>query len=110
MGDPNASLPTPQPRIMREMFGAYGKELSRTRITFVSAAAHCCGLKERLHLHSMIEPVRRTRQLTKEQMVLNSAMPRIDIDAETFNVYINGELATVPPAKELPLAQLYWFG
>jgi urease subunit alpha len=110
MGDPNASLPTPQPRIMREMFGAYGKELSRTRITFVSAAAHCCGLKERLHLHSMIEPVRRTRQLTKEQMVLNSAMPRIDIDAETFNVYINGELATVPPAKNLPLAQLYWFG
>jgi urease subunit alpha len=110
MGDPNASLPTPQPRIMREMFGAYGKETARTRISFVSAAAHCCDIKERLHLRSDVCAVRATRQLTKHHMVLNNAMPQIDVDPENFNVYINGKLATVPPAKDLPLAQLYWFG
>jgi urease subunit alpha len=54
--------------------------------------------------------VRATRQLTKQHMVLNNAMPQIDVDPENFNVYINGKLATVPPAKDLPLAQLYWFG
>jgi urease subunit alpha len=110
MGDPNASLPTPQPRIMRPMFGAFGKETARTRITFVSAAAYCCGIKERLHLHSNVLPVRATRLLTKQHMALNCATPHIDVDPETFKVYVNGELATVPPAKELPLAQLYWFG
>jgi urease subunit alpha len=110
MGDPNASLPTPQPRIMREMFGAYGKETARTRLTFVSAAAHCNGIKERLHLHSNVYPVHATRQITKQHMVLNGATPQIDVDPENFNVYIDGKLATVPPAKELPLAQLYWFG
>lgn len=110
MGDPNASLPTPQPRLMRPMFGAFGKETARTRITFVSAAAHCCGIKERLHLRSNVLPVRATRLLTKQHMVLNCATPHIDVDPETFKVYVNGELATVPPAKELPLAQLYWFG
>jgi urease subunit alpha len=76
----------------------------------VSAAAHCSGIKERLHLRSNIYPVHATRQITKQHMVLNGATPQIDVDPENFNVYVDGKLATVPPAKELPLSQLYWFG
>jgi len=109
MGDTNASLPTPQPVKMRPMYGAFGTELQNTRVTFTSQAAVEAGIKERLGLKSKIYPVRRTRQIGKADMVLNSAMPHIEVDPETFNTYIDGVLATVPPAKELPLAQLYWF-
>lgn len=109
MGDPNASLPTPQPCIMRPMYGQFGGELAATRMTFVSAASAEAGIKEQLHLKSIIHPVHGTRQLSKYDMVRNSGMPRIEVDPETFNVYVDGVLATVPPAKELPLAQLYWF-
>lgn len=109
MGDPNSSLVTPQPKIMRPMFGAWGPELTKTRATFVSRAACDDGIKEKLHLKSVIYPVHRCRQLSKADMVLNSATPQIEVDPETFNVYVDGHLCTVPPAKELPLAQLYWF-
>ena len=109
MGDPNASLPTPQPVKMRPMFGAYGGELAKTRVTFTSRAATDNGIKEKLGLQSEVYPVRRCRQLSKADMVRNSALPHIEVDPETFNTYVDGVLATVPPAKELPLAQLYWF-
>lgn len=109
MGDPNASLPTPQPCIMRPMFGAFGKELAQTRVTFVSQAAAEAGLKERLGLQSQIYGVHGTRQLSKNDMVRNNATPQIEVNSETFEVTVDGILATVPPAKELPLAQLYWF-
>lgn len=109
MGDPNASLPTPQPCIMRPMFGAFGKELAETRVTFVSQAAAQAGLKERLGLKSQIYGVHGMRQLSKNDMVRNNATPQIEVNPETFEVTVDGVLATVPPAKELSLAQLYWF-
>lgn len=109
MGDPNASLPTPQPCIMRPMYGAFGKELAQSRVTFVSQAAAQAGLKERLGLESIIYGVHGTRQLSKNDMVRNNATPQIEVNPETFEVTVDGVLATVPPAKELPLAQLYWF-
>lgn len=109
MGDPNASLTTPQPCIMRPMFGAFGKELAETRVTFVSQAAAQAGLKERLGLKSQIYGVHGMRQLSKNDMVRNNATPQIEVNPETFEVTVDGVLATVPPAKELPLGQLYWF-
>ena len=109
MGDPNASLPTPQPCIYRPMYGAIGRTLPETGISFVSTAAAESGIKERLHLHRMVCPVRRTRQLTKYDMVLNGGMPDIDVDPETFAVMVNGVHAYVKPALKFSLAQLYWF-
>lgn len=109
MGDPNASLPTPQPVYYRPMYGAIGKTLPQTCISFVSRAAYDLGIKERLGLERIVYPVRRTRQLTKFNMVRNSAMPQIEVNPETFDVFVDGVHAYVPPAKEFPLSQLYWF-
>ena len=109
MGDCNASLPTPQPKIMRPMYGSFGKAMPRTCVRFTSRAAMESGLEERLRTDNILYPVRRCRQIGKADMVRNGAMPQIEIDPETFKVYVNGTLATVPPAKELSLAQLYWF-
>ena len=109
MGDPNASLPTPQPCYYRPMFGACGRALPQTCISFVSNAAHQSGIKERLGLERTVLPVRRTRQLTKYDMVRNGGMPRIDVNPETFDVLVNGVRAYVTPAREFPLSQLYWF-
>lgn len=109
MGDTNASLVTPQPKIMRPMYGAFGQALPATRVSFVSQAAYDLGIKEKLGLESIVYPVRGIRQLTKEDMVHNTALPHIEVNPETFYVTIDGELAYVPPAQQLPLAQLYWF-
>lgn len=109
MGDPNASLPTPQPKIMRPMFGAYGSAMANTRMTFVSQAAYQDGIKEKLDLQSVIYPVRRCRQITKKDMVRNTATPTIEVNPETFEVTVDGYKASVPPADNLSLAQLYWF-
>lgn len=109
MGDPNASLPTPQPKIMRPMFGAYGSAMANTRMTFVSQAACQDGIKEKLDLQSVIYPVRRCRQITKKDMVRNTATPTIEVNPETFEVTVDGYKASVPPADNLSLAQLYWF-
>ncbi len=109
MGDPNASLPTPQPCYYRPMFGAYGTAMPRTCISFVSEAACSDGIGSRLGLERSVKPVRRTRQLTKYDMVRNSAMPRIDVDPETFDVMVNGVKAYVKPAEKFALSQLYWF-
>ncbi len=109
MGDPNASLPTPQPKIMRPMYGAFGKALPTTCARFVSQASYADGIADRIGTNNIFYPVHGVRQLSKADMVRNTALPHIEVDPETFNVYVDGILATVPPAKELPLAQLYWF-
>ncbi len=109
MGDPNASLPTPQPIYMRAMFGSFGKAMPKTCLTFTSRAAWESDIAHRLGLERGIYPVSRTRSLTKEQMILNSATPRIDVNPDTFEVRIDGKVVEIAPAKEFPLAQLYWF-
>lgn len=109
MGDPNASLPTPQPMYYRPAFGGLGKAMPKSCISFVSKAAFQLGVKEKLGLERMVCPVLRTRQLTKADMFLNGAMPRIDVDSETFEVRIDGELVNVKPAERFPLGQMYWF-
>ena len=109
MGDPNASLPTPQPCYYRPMFGAFGRTMPGTCISFVSQAAVHNDIKRRLKLDRVVLPVRRTRQLTKHDMVLNAATPRIDVNPETFDVAINGERIDIKPAAAFSLGQLYWF-
>lgn len=109
MGDPNASLPTPQPDYYRPMFGGFGNAMPQTNITFVSQAAYELGIKQRLGLQRMVYPVRRTRQLTKADMVLNSFCPKIEVNPETFEVMVDGENVRISPAKHFALGQLYFF-
>ena len=109
MGDTNSSLVTPQPILMKPMFGAFGKTMPETCLTFVSQASFDLGIKEKYALERIVYPVSRTRQLSKYDMVRNEAMPKIDINPETFEVFFDGVHAYVPPAKEFSLAQLYWF-
>lgn len=109
MGDPNASLPTPQPMYYRSAFGNLGRAMPRSCISFVSKAAAQLGVKEKLGLERMVCPVLRTRQLTKADMYLNGSMPRIEVDSETFEVRIDGEVIRVKPAERFPLAQMYFF-
>lgn len=109
MGDPNASLPTPQPVYYRPMFGAYGSALSQTCVTFVSNAAYQRGVKEKLDLKRQVIPAYGTRAVTKRDMVRNSALPKIDVDPETFAVKADGVHATVAPSKSIALNQLYFF-
>ncbi|MEU4394599.1 urease subunit alpha [Kribbella sp. NPDC023855] len=105
LGDPNASIPTPQPVLMRPAFGdAIGADLS---ISFVSPAALDDGLADRLRLKRRLEGVRPTRDIGKAQMKNNDALPSIDIDPETFAIKVDGELIEPSPAEQLPLAQLY---
>ncbi len=108
MGDPNASIPTPQPTFYRPQFGAAGAALGSTCLTFVSAAALQAGSLAGLSLRRRLEPVRRCRQLGKRDMVLNAALPRIEVDPETYEVRADGELLRCEPARELPLAQRYF--
>jgi urease subunit alpha len=105
LGDPNASIPTPQPVLMRPAFGdAIGADLS---YTFVSPAALDDGLAERLGLRRGLLGVRPTRDVTKADLKNNDALPAIDIDPETFAIKVDGELVEPAPAEVLPLAQLY---
>jgi urease subunit alpha len=110
MGDPNASLPTPQPCYYRPMFGAFGTAMPHSCISFVSQAACELGIKGRLGLQRKVCPVRRTRQITKADMLHNSETPRIEVNPETFEVMVDGMHAYVKPAEKLSLGQLYWFG
>lgn len=107
MGDPNASIPTPQPVFYRHMFGADGAAKYDTSITFVSKAAVENGIKEKLDLKKNILPVKNCRNIGKKDMVLNNAMPKITVDPETYEVKADGEILKCEPAKVLPLAQLY---
>ncbi|MBQ4616518.1 MAG: urease subunit alpha [Mailhella sp.] len=109
MGDPNASLPTPQPVIYRPMFGSLGLRRQTGRITFVSQAARDLGVCEKLGLKSRVEAVRGVRCLSKNSMVRNGVTPRVEVDPETFAVTVDGVHATVPPAQSIPLSQRYFF-
>ena len=108
MGDPNASITTPEPVYYRPMFGALGKAVGRTSATFMSKAAVEQDIPGKLGLERQIVTVQKCRSLQKKDMVLNDQTPRIDIDPETYKVYVDGKHATVKPAEKLSLAQLYF--
>jgi len=110
MGDPNASIPTPQPVHYRPMFGAFGRAMAAGAATFMSKASlkRKGALAGRLGLSRMLLPVKHTRDIGKKDMIHNSLMPRMEIDAETYEVRANGELLTCEPAKVLPMAQRYF--
>ncbi len=108
MGDPNASIPTPQPVHMRPMFASYGGALAKTCLTFVSQAALDAEIPKQIGLQTTAVPVSNTRQLSKTDMKLNQALPEMDVDAETYEVRADGELLTCEPAEVLPLAQRYF--
>jgi urease subunit alpha len=108
MGDPNASIPTPQPTFYRPQFAAHGRAKFETCVTFVSKAAHESGLADRLRLSKRVEPVSNTRNIGKADMVHNDKLPKIEVDPETYTVKADGELLTCEPATELPLAQRYF--
>lgn len=108
MGDPNASIPTPQPVHYRPMFGALGGARPATRMTFMSAAARAQDLPARLGLASLIGEVRECRTVRKKDMINNHWQPTIEVDAQTYQVRANGQLLTCEPAAVLPMAQRYF--
>ncbi len=109
MGDPNASIPTPQPMHYRPMFGAFGKAMTASSVTFVSKYAFEHGIKDRLGLDRIVLPVENVRGgIGKHSMIHNSATPDITVDPETYEVRANGELLTCEPARDLPMAQRYF--
>ena len=108
MGDPNASIPTPQPVHYRPMFGAFGGALQATSFTFVSQAAYANGLRDRLGLAKQVIAVKGTRKLKKSNMIHNDYLPKIDVDPETYRVVADGEHLVCEPAKILPMAQRYF--
>ena len=107
MGDPNASIPTPQPVHYRPMFGALGGARNATSMTFLSAAAQTTGIAQELQLRNMIGTAKNCRTVRKEDMVHNDYQPDITVDSQTYLVVADGEVLTCEPATELPLAQLY---
>jgi urease subunit alpha len=109
MGDPNASLPTPQPMYYRPMYAAYGTALPKTCISFVSRVAYDEGIAEKYGLNRIVMPVKNTRVLGKEHMVRNNFLPKIDVNPQTFAVTVDGVHATVTPPKTIALNQLYFF-
>ncbi|MBI3473441.1 MAG: urease subunit alpha, partial [Candidatus Solibacter usitatus] len=108
MGDPNASIPTPQPVLYRPMFGAFGGATAATSVTFVSRAAQESGLGQRIGLRKRCSAVEGCRGIGKADLVHNSATPRIDVDPETYEVRADGELLSCEPAQTLPMAQRYF--
>ena len=108
MGDPNASIPTPQPVHYRPMFGAFGGALAATCLTFVSKAALNSGALDALGLHRTLAAVRDTRTISKRDLIHNDALPKIDVDPQTYEVRADGVLLTCEPAAILPLAQRYF--
>jgi len=108
MGDPNASIPTPQPVHYRYMFGALGNARGATSMTFLSQAGYKAGIHHELGLKKRVGVVRNCRTVGKNDMVLNSWMPKIEVDSQTYEVRADGELLTCEPAVELPMAQRYF--
>jgi urease, alpha subunit len=108
MGDPNASIPTPQPVHYRPMFGAYGRMCKATSVSFVSQAALEAGIAGSLELQRRLVGVKACRTATKDKMILNDYQPLMEVDAQTYEVRADGVLLTCEPAKELPLAQRYF--
>src|SRR5207244_7388915 len=101
----NAAIPTPQPVIYRQMFGAYGKALHKTCIIFVSQASFDNGAIEKYGLEKIIEPVKNCRNISKKDLIHNDATPQIDVNPENYEVKVDGVHITCEPEKELPLAQ-----
>ncbi|AMO22363.1 urease subunit alpha [Ramlibacter solisilvae] len=108
MGDPNASIPTPQPVHYRPMFGGFGTAIARGSFTFVSQAAAAAGVRERYGLAKPVSAVRKLRQLRKQHMIHNGLLPTMEIDPQTYAVRADGQLLTCEPAKVLPMAQRYF--
>ena len=108
MGDPNASIPTPQPVHYRPMFGGFGKAMTASSVTFVSQAAAEADVGRQLDLARPVLPVSGIRKVTKKDMVLNDYTPRVEVDPETYEVRADGELLTCEPAEVLPMAQRYF--
>ncbi|ANE46221.1 urease subunit alpha [Paenibacillus swuensis] len=108
MGDPNASIPTPQPVYGRPMFGAFGKAVQRTSITFISKYAYDNGVHEELGLQKRIEYVKGCRSVGKKDMIHNNGTPTIEVNPETYEVRVDGEPVTCEPAEVLPMAQRYY--
>ena len=108
MGDPNASIPTPQPVHYRPMFGSMGQAVADTSLSFVSQAALDAGIGEKLGLKKTLSAVKNTRTVRKADMVLNTWQPHMEVDPETYEVRANGELLVCEPAEEVPLAQRYF--
>ncbi|MEV5824134.1 urease subunit alpha [Spirillospora sp. NPDC052242] len=108
MGDPNASLPTPQPVYLRPTYGCFGRALRETCVTFMSDAAIAEGVPERLGLERLIRPVRQCRTVDKRHMLRNSTLAEIAVDPETYRVTVDGEPASIEPATSLPLNRLFF--
>ncbi|KZY23298.1 MULTISPECIES: urease subunit alpha [unclassified Sulfitobacter] len=108
MGDPNASIPTPQPVYSRPMFGAFGRSVEKAAVVFVSEAAQAEGIGASLGLAKQTVPVTNTRNIGKKDLRLNDATPQIEVDPETYEVRADGELLTCEPAEMLPMAQRYF--
>ena len=108
MGDPNASIPTPQPVHYRPMFATLGSARLATRMTFLSQAGFDAGIPQQLDLKSLIGVVKNCREVTKSDMVLNDYQPQIEVDPQTYQVKADGELLTCEPAVDLPMAQRYF--
>ena len=109
MGDPNASIPTPQPAHFRPMFGSFGRSVTSSAITFVSGAAHDDGICEKLGISKKTAPVENTRgNISKSSMKLNNLLPTMEVDPETYEVRADGRLLTCDPAESLPMAQRYF--
>jgi urease subunit alpha len=108
MGDPNASIPTPQPVYTRPMFSSFGRSLETSSVTFVSKSSIETGSLNNLGLAKQTMPVENTRNISKKDMIFNNLCPDISVDPETYEVKANGEILTCEPATELPLAQRYF--
>jgi urease subunit alpha len=108
MGDPNASIPTPQPVHYRPMFGSYGGALTRGSLTFVSQAGLAAGIGSKFGLHKTLSAVKNIRSVGKCDMVHNHYAPRMEVDAQTYAVRADGQLLTCEPAVSLPMAQRYF--
>ncbi|MBT9311309.1 urease subunit alpha [Leptothoe kymatousa] len=108
MGDPNASIPTPQPIHMRPMFGSYGGAIGSTSLTFISQAAAEADIASQIGLQTKVVAVSGCRNLSKADMKLNDYQPKMDVDPETYEVRADGQLLTCEPAEELPMAQRYF--
>ncbi|RHW39087.1 urease subunit alpha [Neobacillus notoginsengisoli] len=108
IGDPNGSIPTPQPYIYRPMYGAFGRALTSTAFTFISQAAYDDKVHEKLQLQKKIAPVKGIRNLTKKDMKLNGETPELKVDPQTYEVRVNGELITSKPIDTVPMGQRYF--
>ncbi len=108
MGDPNASIPTPQPVYSRPMFGAMGRAVEHSAVTFVSAAAAASDLRSQLGVAKQLVAVQNTRDIGKKDLILNNATPEVEVNPETYEVRADGELLTCEPAEVLPMAQRYF--